>query len=121
MSDSHVSVPLVAHLGSEPFALSFSGQGYAWLPTLRDALATGVGPQLTEYLAEAEELLAPLDEELLPAAPHGFAPLAWADAEPAWAHALADVPLSTPGILTAQLAVLENLRAHGVELESTLR
>ncbi|WP_083313772.1 type I polyketide synthase [Corynebacterium sp. HMSC066C02] len=120
MSDSHVSVPLVAHLGSEPFALSFSGQGYAWLPTLRDALATGVGPQLTEYLAEAEELLAPLDEELLPAAPHGFAPLAWADAEPAWAHALADVPLSTPGILTAQLAVLENLRAHGVELEDAV-
>ncbi|MCG7260694.1 DUF1729 domain-containing protein [Corynebacterium aurimucosum] len=120
MSDFHVSVPLSARLGSEPFALSFSGQGYAWLPTLRDALAIGVRPQIAEYLAAAEELLAPLEEELLPATPHGFAPLAWADSEPAWAHAIADASLSTPGILTAQLAVLESLRAHGIELEDAV-
>lgn len=123
MSDFHVSAPLSplsARLGSEPFALSFSGQGYAWLPTLRDALAAGVRPHIAEYLGAAEELLAPLEEELLAAAPHGFAPLAWADEEPAWAHALADASLSTPGILTAQLAVLESLRAHGIELEDAV-
>lgn len=120
MSDFHVSAPLSARLGSEPFALSFSGQGYAWLPTLRDALATGARPHISEYLGAAEELLAPLEEELLAAAPHGFAPLAWADEEPAWAHALADASLSTPGILTAQLAVLESLRAHGIELEDAV-
>lgn len=123
MSDFHVSAPLSplsARLGSEPFALSFSGQGYAWLPTLRDALATGARPHIAEYLGAAEELLAPLEEELLAAAPHGFAPLAWADEEPAWAHALADASLSTPGILTAQLAVLESLRAHGIELEDAV-
>ncbi|MHC2547386.1 fatty acid synthase subunit beta domain-containing protein [Corynebacterium hesseae] len=120
MSDFHVSVPLSARLGSEPFALSFSGQGYAWLPTLRDALAIGVRPQIAEYLAAAEELLAPLEEELLPATPHGFAPLAWADEEPAWAHVLADASLSTPGILISQLAVLESLRAHGIKLEDAV-
>lgn len=120
MSDFHVSVPLSARLGSEPFALSFSGQGYAWLPTLRDALATGVRPKIAAFLSAAEELLAPLEEELLAAAPHGFAPLAWADEEPAWAHALADASLSTPGILTAQLAVLESLRAQGIELEDAV-
>ena len=120
MSDFHVSVPLSARLGSEPFALSFSGQGYAWLPTLRDALVTGVQPKIAEYLAAAEEILAPLEEELLSAAPHGFAPLVWADEEPAWAHALADASLSTPGILTAQLAVLESLRAQGIELEDAV-
>lgn len=123
MSDFHVSAPLSplsARLGSEPFALSFSGQGYAWLPTLRDALATGARPHIAEYLGAAEELLAPLEEELLPSAPHGFAPLAWVDEEPAWAHALADASLSTPGILTAQLAVLESLRAHGIELEDAV-
>nr|WP_154737108.1 type I polyketide synthase [Corynebacterium guaraldiae] len=112
--------PLSARLGSEPFALSFSGQGYAWLPTLRDALATGVRPMIAAFLSAAEELLAPLEEELLAAAPHGFAPLAWADEEPAWAHALADASLSTPGILTAQLAVLESLRAQGIELEDAV-
>ncbi|HCT9180099.1 TPA: DUF1729 domain-containing protein [Corynebacterium aurimucosum] len=123
MSDFHVSAPLSplsARLGSEPFALSFSGQGYAWLPTLRDALAAGARPHIAEYLGAAEELLAPLEEELLAAAPHGFAPLAWADEEPAWAHALADASLSTPGILTAQLAVLESLRAQGIELEDAV-
>ena len=120
MSDFRVSVPLSARLGSEPFALSFSGQGYAWLPMLRDALATGVRPHIAEYLAEAEELLAPLEEELLPSTPHGFAPLNWADEEPAWAHSLADASLSTPGILTAQLAVLESLRAHGIKLEDAV-
>ncbi|MFG6302083.1 fatty acid synthase subunit beta domain-containing protein, partial [Corynebacterium hesseae] len=46
--------------------------------------------------------------------------MAWADEEPAWAHALADASLSTPGILTAQLAVLESLRAHGIELEDAV-
>ena len=123
MSDFHVSAPLSplsARLGSEPFALSFSGQGYAWLPTLRDALATGVRPKIAAFLSAAEELLAPLEEELLPATPHGFAPLDWADEEPAWAHALADASLSTPGILTAQLAVLESLRAQGIELEDAV-
>ncbi|OFN79411.1 3-oxoacyl-ACP synthase [Corynebacterium sp. HMSC070E08] len=120
MSDFHVSVPLSARLDAELFALFFSGQGYAWLPTLRSALAAGVRPQLAEYLAEAEELLAPLEDELVPAAPRGFDPLAWADEEPAWAHALADASLSTPGILTAQLAVLECLRAHGVELDDAV-
>lgn len=123
MSDFHVSAPLSplsARLGSEPFALSFSGQGYAWLPTLRDALAAGARPHIAEYLGAAEELLAPLEEELLPATPHGFAPLAWADEEPAWAHVLADASLSTPGILISQLAVLESLRAHGIKLEDAV-
>ncbi len=120
MSDFHVSVPLSARLDAELFALSFSGQGYAWLPTLRSALAAGVRPQLAEYLAEAEELLAPLEEELLAATPRGFAPLVWADEEPGRAHALDDAALSTPGILTAQLAVLECLRAHGVELDDAV-
>ena len=120
MSDFRAFRSLASRLGAEPFALSFSGQGYAWLPTLRDALATGVRPHIAEYLAEAEQLLAPLEDELVPAAPHGFAPLVWADEEPAWAHALADASLSTPGILTAQLAVLECLRAHGIELEDAV-
>ncbi|OFQ58086.1 type I polyketide synthase [Corynebacterium sp. HMSC074H12] len=120
MSDFRVFQSLASRLDAEPFALSFSGQGYAWLPTLRSALAAGVRPRIAEYLAEAEELLAPLEEELLPVAPHGFAPLVWADGEPGRAQALDDAALSAPGILTAQLAVLECLRAHGIELEDAV-
>ncbi|TVU83015.1 DUF1729 domain-containing protein [Corynebacterium aurimucosum] len=120
MSDFRVIQSLASRLDAEPFALSFSGQGYAWLPTLSSALASGIRPQITEYLAEAEGLLAPLEEELLAATPHGFAPLVWADEESGRAHALGDAALSTPGILTAQLAVLECLRAHGVELDDAV-
>ena len=64
------TAPLAACLDVEPCALSFSGQGYAWLPTLREALATGVRPQLARYLDAAEELLAPLVGALLPTTPH---------------------------------------------------
>ena len=101
------------------FALSFSGQGFAWLPTLQEALAAGVRPQVAEYLADAEELLAPLAGDLLPASPHGFAPLAWADADPACA--LTAPAVSVPGILTAQLAVLESLRAQGLDASASVR
>ncbi|MCK6161133.1 hypothetical protein [Corynebacterium simulans] len=38
---------MVNHLDAEPFALSFSGQGYAWLPNL-----------------QAEEILEPLADDL---------------------------------------------------------
>ncbi|AMO92227.1 hypothetical protein QP414_09715 [Corynebacterium simulans] len=38
---------MVNHLDGEPFALSFSGQGYAWLPNL-----------------QAEEVLEPLADDL---------------------------------------------------------
>ncbi|XMN61019.1 fatty acid synthase subunit beta domain-containing protein [Corynebacterium sp. LaCa116] len=100
------------------FARSFSGQGFAWLPTLQEALAAGVRPQVAEYLADAEELLAPLAGDLLPASPHGFAPLAWADNEPAFA--LTAPAVSVPGILTAQLAVLESLRAQGLDASASV-
>ena len=101
------------------FALSFSGQGFAWLPTLQEALAAGVRPQVAEYLADAEELLAPLADDLLPASPHGFAPLAWADNEPACA--LTAPAVSVPGILTTQLSVLDSLRAQGLDVSESVR
>ena len=109
------TAPLAACLDVEPCALSFSGQGYAWLPTLREALATGVRPQLARYLDAAEELLAPLVGALLPTTPHGFSPLEWADAQPAFG--LSAPAVSTPGIVMSQLAVLESLRAQGLNTD----
>ena len=110
--------PLTARVTEQPCALSFSGQGYAWLPTLREALATGVRPQLARYLEAAEEFLAPLADALLPTTPHGFSPLEWADAEPAFA--LSSPAVSTPGIVAAQLAVLESLRAQGLTTDGAV-
>lgn len=115
-----MDIPNIAAPGvnAAPYALSFSGQGYAWLPTLREALAAGVRPQLAAYLADAEEILAPLGDALLPASPHGFAPLTWAEAEPG--VALSAPALSTPGILCAQLAVLESVRAQGLDISNAV-
>ena len=110
-----MDIPNIAAPGvsAAPYALSFSGQGFAWLPTLREALAAGVRPQLATYLADAEEILAPLSDALLPTSPHGFAPLTWAEAESGFA--LSTPAVSTPGILCAQLAVLESVRAQGLD------
>ncbi|WP_246817096.1 type I polyketide synthase [Corynebacterium sp. HMSC078H07] len=110
-----MDIPNIAAPGvsEAPYALSFSGQGFAWLPTLREALAAGVRPQIATYLADAEEILAPLGAALLPSSPHGFAPLAWAEAEPGFA--LSSPAASTPGIVCAQLAVLESVRAQGLD------
>ena len=115
-----MDIPNIAAPGvsAAPYALSFSGQGYAWLPTLREALAAGVRPQIAVYLADAEEILAPLSDALLPASPHGFAPLTWAESEPGFA--LSAPAVSTPGILCAQLAVMESVRAQGLDISNAV-
>ncbi|MDO5032928.1 type I polyketide synthase [Corynebacterium sp.] len=109
---------MAQHLREHRFALSFSGQGYPWLPTLREAIAAGAGSTLGRHLKEAAELIAPVADELAAYTVHGFTPLEWAAAregeEPS-AALLAESAVSTPGIVTAQVAVLESLRAQGLE------
>ncbi|QCB29075.1 type I polyketide synthase [Corynebacterium endometrii] len=103
---------LIQRLDSEPFALSFSGQGYPWLETLREAIAAGA--TIDSELARARELLEPLEDELAAFFPHGFEPVAWAKGVPAFDLSAAAV--STPGIVTAQIATLRTLEAQGLEL-----
>ncbi len=100
--------------GGAGFALSFSGQGFSWLDTLSTALATGVTAPLSEIVAGTAELLAPLNDELAAFYPHGFDPLAWADTPPACDTT--DAAVSVPGILVAQLAVLESLKRQASTL-----
>lgn len=102
---------LVNRLDAEPFALSFSGQGYAWLPNLQASIAAGAGTRLAGHLKQAEEILEPLADDLAAAFPHGFAPLEWAAAANSPRINLADSAISTPGIVTAQVGVLEALAA----------
>ncbi|WP_394282283.1 fatty acid synthase subunit beta domain-containing protein [Corynebacterium sp.] len=100
--------------GGAGFALSFSGQGFSWLDTLSTALATGVTAPLSEIVAGTAELLAPLNDELAAFYPHGFDPLAWADTPPACDTT--DAAVSVPGILVAQLAVVESLKRQGLDV-----
>ncbi len=98
--------------GLGDFALTFSGQGYPWLPTLREQLAAGSA--IGRDVEAALKLLAPLGDELAGFLPHGFDPVAWArSGAPAGLDAAA-AAVSTPGIVTAQLALLEVLRAQGL-------
>ena len=108
---------LVSRLKDEPFALVFSGQGYAWLPTLRAQIAAGAGAAVAGAVEQARGILAPLEDELAPFTPRGFEPVVWANAAADGAPndaVLASAAVSTPGILVAQIAVLESLQAQGL-------
>ena len=111
---------LVNRLDAEPFALSFSGQGYAWLPNLQASIAAGAGTRLAGHLKQAEEILEPLADDLAAAFPHGFAPLEWAAAGNSPRINLADSAISTPGIVTAQVGVLEALAAQGLDVSQAV-
>ncbi|WP_165009622.1 type I polyketide synthase [Corynebacterium lizhenjunii] len=108
---------LVDQLASAPFALVFSGQGYAWLPTLAAHLpATAVAAAVNNAVGGAAQLLAPLAQDLAPFFPHGFDPVAWTRQQPAGIDLSASA-VSTPGIVVAQLAVVESLRAQGLPVD----
>ncbi|MDN5800704.1 MAG: 3-oxoacyl-ACP synthase, partial [Corynebacterium casei] len=108
---------LVNRLETEKFALSFSGQGFPWLPTLRTVIAGGVGSQVAGAVDGAKKLLEPLADELVAAMPHGFDPVQWAakDEDPAWD--LSDSAISTPGIVLAQYGLLQSLKQQGLNYE----
>ncbi|MGP5294722.1 fatty acid synthase subunit beta domain-containing protein [Corynebacterium casei] len=111
---------LVNRLETENFALSFSGQGFSWLPTLRNVIAGGNGAQVTSAVDGAKKLLEPVADELAAALPHGFDPMAWAaNAEdPAWD--LSDSSISTPGIVVAQFGLLESLKTQGLDVAAAV-
>nr|WP_205908495.1 type I polyketide synthase [Corynebacterium ammoniagenes] len=106
---------MVNRLESEKFALSFSGQGFSWLPTLRTVIAGGNGAQVAGAVDAAGKLLEPVADELVAALPHGFDPVEWAGnaEDPAWD--LSDSSISTPGIVVAQYGLIESLKAQGLD------
>ncbi|WP_257162293.1 type I polyketide synthase [Corynebacterium cystitidis] len=132
INPSHNRLIETLEAGPSParFALSFSGQGYAWVETLRLALATGVGTAINETVAGSRQLLAPVREELVAYRPFGFDPVAWADSntgtdtgtgtstDTAPGFDTSDASISVPGIVVAQLAVVESLRRQGLDVDA---
>ena len=51
---------LPEHFYDEPFALCFSGQGFDWISSLREALAEGARGRANEVAAAAARILAPV-------------------------------------------------------------
>ncbi|WLP91353.1 polyketide synthase [Gordonia sp. NB41Y] len=107
--------------GGEPYAISFGGQGAAWLPTLAElVIDADLEHRIAAIVDAAERLVEPVAEQVTMARPDGFHPLTWVhalDAEetvPAEAE-LADFTLSGPGVLLTQLAAIESLKKQGLD------
>ncbi|UKO94069.1 DUF1729 domain-containing protein [Gordonia amicalis] len=105
----------------EPYAISFGGQGGAWLPTLAELVVDAdLEHRIAAIVEAAEQLVAPVADDLVVARAEGFHPLAWVHAHDAGdgvptEAALADFTLSGPGVLLTQLAAIEALRKQGLD------
>ena len=53
----------------EPFALCFSGQGFDWISSLREALADGARDRANEVAAAAARILKPVAGQIAAARP----------------------------------------------------
>ena len=60
---------LVQKFGEQPFSLVFSGQGFNWLKTLREAVAAGAGFNVNSIVERAASLTEPVADELTAPAP----------------------------------------------------
>ena len=105
---------LPEHFYDEPFALCFSGQGFDWISSLREALADGARDKANEAAAEAARILAPVAEQLATARPQGFEPIKWAE-NGADGIDLVRAAVSAPGIFLSQIANLHTLEARGLD------
>ncbi len=108
---------LMSRLSQEPFALAFSGQGFDWMSTLRTSIAQGAGRTVTPLVEQANELLAPVIDDIAGTRPYGFDPLNWAYHDKL-SFDLSQAAISVPGIFVAQLAVLDLLETQGLDIEA---
>ena len=70
---------LPEHFYDESFALCFSGQGFDWIISLREALADGARDRANEVAAAAARILKPVAGQIAAARPQGFEPIKWAE------------------------------------------
>ena len=105
---------LPEHFYDEPFALCFSGQGFDWISSLREALADGARDRTNEMAAAAARILKPVAGQIAAARPQGFEPIKWAE-NGADGIDLVRAAVSAPGIFLAQIANLHTLEARGLD------
>ena len=110
---------LPEHFYDEPFAFCFSGQGFDWISSLREALADGARDRANEVAAAAARILAPVAEQIAAARPQGFEPVKWAENGAAGID-LVRAAVSAPGIFLAQIANLHTLDVSGAEGKAAL-
>ena len=105
----------------EKYAISFGGQGGAWLPTLAElVIDADLEHRVAKALDAAARLLEPVRDQLSVAGADTFDPLSWVHALDAGEDVpsevdLAEVTSSVPGILLTQLAAIDALRKQGLD------
>ena len=104
---------LLEQLHNEPFALCFSGQGFDWISSLREALAEGARGRANE-VAAAARILKPVARQLEATRPQGFEPIKWAE-NGADGIDLVRAAVSAPSIFLSQIANLHTLEARGLD------
>ena len=105
---------LPEHFYDEPFALCFSGQGFDWISSLREALADGERDRANEVAAAAARILKSVAGQIAAARPQGFEPIKWAE-NGADGIDLVRAAVSAPGIFLSQIANLYTLEARGLD------
>ena len=105
---------LPEHFYDEPFALCFSGQGFDWISSLREALADGARDRANEVVAAAARILKPVAGQIAAARPQGFEPIKWAE-NGADGIDLVRAAVSAPGIFLSQIANLHTLETRGLD------
>ena len=105
---------LPEHFYDEPFALCFSGQGFDWISSLREALADGARDRANEVAAAAARILKPVAGQIAAARPQGFEPIKWAENGTDGID-LVRAAVSAPGIFLSQIANLHTLEARGLD------
>ena len=105
---------LPEHFYDKPFALCFSGQGFDWISSLREALAEGARDRANEVAAAAARILKPVAGQIAAARPQGFEPIKWAE-NGADGIDLVRAAVSAPGIFLSQIANLHTLETRGLD------
>lgn len=113
------SESLLGRLNNEPFALSFSGQGFDWMSTLQESLDAGVREDVRQIVETSAEIIAPVADELVGARPQGFNPMVWADSEER-TFDYSRAAVSVPGIFLSQIATLMALEEQGFDPEDAV-
>ena len=107
---------LVARFAQEPFALVFSGQGFDWLTTLKTAVNQGASRTVAPLVEQANELIAPVVDQIAGTRTVGFDPIGWASDAKEISFDATQAAISVPGIFVSQLAVLDVLESQGLDV-----
>jgi fatty acid synthase len=90
-----------------PFVVAFGGQGSRWQTVLSEIASDyGLTAELEQVCEDADRLLAPVANDLLPYAPSAFRPFAPSDGSAP--------ETSVPGILLAQMAMIRAMAVTGI-------